>query len=98
MKEIEIVTNTFTGREPFEDRSITFRILGTQKTHTINHIQHGDYLFFRKMFDNESATGWRGYNFLKNKYDEDKQSENTPEEDKQILDGFAEFKRRHNIT
>jgi len=98
MKELEIISDTCIGEPPNEDRSITFRVFSTKKKYTFNHITHGDYIFFRKQFDPESATGWKGYNFLKSKYEEEDNSANTPEEDQKILDGFAEFKRKYNIT
>ena len=95
MKELEIISDTCIGTPPHEDRSITFRVFSTKKKYTFNHITHGDYIFFRKQFDPESATGWKGYNFLKSKYKEEDNSANTPEEDDMIIKGLQDWLKKH---
>lgn len=93
MKEIEIVGHTTMGTEPFELHSITFRDINTKKKYVISGITNADYLFFKRSYEPETATGWKGYKFLEKKYGFE--PENTPEDDEAIRKGFEEFWKTH---
>jgi len=93
MKEVELISKQSFGKSPYDHWTLVFRIKSIE--YTISEINHFDYMVFRSKFYAKTASGWSGYNFLKNKYRVDKSSENTPEENAELLSNLERLRKMY---